>query len=179
MRDRIVLYGSYVYVQGQRYNTFLKQDFTKSVFRFTYSVFLKLALSFWPLAVGSWLVLLHPVGTLGNVESEGRTPPPTSSCWDTRSVRSSPSSPHRPVFVPVIPHTSSCFRPRHPHIVLFSSPSSPRPRRPAFVPVIPTSSCRDARECLAGGRPFPSSSRRPVGTHDLCVRCVKSYSIVI
>ena len=77
-----------------------------------------MALSFWPLAIGWWLVLLHPVGTLGNVESEGRTPPPTSSC----------------------------FRPRHPHVVLFSSSSSP--------------------PC-------------PVGTHDLCVRCVKSYSIVV
>ena len=73
--------------------------------------------------------------------------------------------------------------------------------RRASVPVIPTSSCRNARECLAGGRPFPSkrnivllssrhpphvvlfsspsSPHRPVGTHDLCVRCVKSYSIVV
>ena len=67
--------------------------------------------------------------------------------------------------VPVIP-TSSCFRARHPHVVLLSSSSSSP--RPAFAPVIPTSSCRDARECLAGGRPFLSkrnivlfSSRHP------------------
>ena len=100
---------------------------------------------------------------------------------------SSPSSSHRPVFVPVIP-TSSCrdarsVRPlcqklqyrdingdgRPParysraslHRIqsrLVSSrrnvPRPPSPRRPVFVPVIPTSSCRDARECLAGGRPL-------------------------
>ena len=128
--------------------------------------FLKLALSFWPLAVGSWLVLLHPVGTLGNVESEGRTHPPTSSCWDTRSVRSSPSSPHRPVFVPVIP-TSSCRDareclaggrpfPSKRNIVLLSS-RHPPPRRPAFVPIIPTSSCRDA-VTLAKGQQLTANS---------------------
>ena len=35
--------------------------------------------------------------------------------------------------------------------------------------------CRDTRECLAGGRPL----RRPVGTHGLCVRCVKGYRVVV
>ncbi len=74
-------------------------------------------------------------------------------------VRPSPSSPRRrPVFVLVIPHTSSCFRPVIPHT------SS------CFRPVIPTSSCF---------RPVIPTSHRPVGTHDLCVRCVKSYSIVV
>ena len=44
--------------------------------------------------------------------------------------------------------------------------------------------CRDARLCLVGGRPLCQGDtcnplRCHVGTHGLCVRCVKGYSVKV
>ena len=85
-----------------------------------------MALSFWPLAVGSWLVLLHPVGTLGNVESEGRT---------------------------------LCERLQHRSINGDGRPPARYSR----------ASLQDSVTASVESEGVPRP-RRPVGTHDLCVR---------
>ena len=75
-----------------------------------------------------------------------------------------------------------CVRPSSPERSLFcgrtrrSAPTQATSARQFHSSNAVTLICRDARECRVGGRwdeyPF-------VGTHDLCVRCIKGYSVVV